>query len=555
MCSGPYVLAAGRTPTGKTPISNPEFLIVAMLLETPATPACSTKPPTLTVTRLTFQIIKSLRYSRRSRPVYPHAKITPHPTGHPLTDPHYLPLTAQAAAVRAKEISPAELIDAHLARIAALNPKLNAFVSVDAEAARAAAKHATEALTSKPPTELGPLHGVPVSIKSSFEVAGWRAECGSALRRNYVASEDAVIVKRLRDAGAIPVGSTNVPEFLMAYETDNLLYGRTNNPWDVERTPGGSSGGEAAAIAAGLSAGGIGSDGGGSIRIPAHYSGICGLKPTPGRIPGTGQYPASAGPFTQMGVVGPLARTVADLRALFDVIAGPDNGDPASAPVPVAHPNEAEIKKLHVAYFEDDGVTPVTEETAAAVRAAAEALRAQGFTVTQWRPRNLDRVWQLWWNLFGRGVQMAFAPTVEGREAELSPIYTDFRATVSAQPPLTAQELMNTLLGRDALRAMLLEKMEQFPILICPACAIPAFRHRERKWNVRGKDVEYLKAMSYSQWWNILGNPAVVVPFARSLEGLPIGVQLVGRPWREEEVLGVAGFVEAAGGGFRRPRI
>ncbi len=163
---------------------------------------------------------------------------------------------------------------------------------------------------------------------------------------------------------------------------------------------------------------------------------------------------------------------------------------------------------MHIAYFEDDGVTPVTEETAAAVRAAADALRAQGFTVSEWRPRNLERVWQLWWNLFGRGVQMAFAPTVEGREAELSPMYTAFRAIVAAQGPLGAQELLNTLLGRDALRAMLLEKMEEFPILLSPVCAIPAFKHGERKWTVRGKEVEYLKAMSYSQWFNILGLPA-----------------------------------------------
>jgi Asp-tRNA(Asn)/Glu-tRNA(Gln) amidotransferase A subunit family amidase len=242
-----------------------------------------------------------------------------------------------------------------------------------------------------------------------------------------------------------------------------------------------------------------------------------------------------------------------DLTTLFEVMAGPDVGDPASAPVPVRRRSGEEIRKLRVAYFEDDGVTPVTPQTAAAVRTAAEALRKQGFIVEEWRPRNLERVWQLWWNLFGRGVQMAFAPTVEGREEELSPMYRDFRAMVAAQPAMNAQELLNTLLGRDALRGMLLEKMEEFPILLCPACAIPAFRHREREWTVQGKKVEYLKAMSYSQWFNLLGNPAAVLPVAQSPEGLPIGVQIVGRPWREEEVLGVAACIEAAAGGFRRP--
>jgi Asp-tRNA(Asn)/Glu-tRNA(Gln) amidotransferase A subunit family amidase len=471
-----------------------------------------------------------------------------------LNDLVFMPLHEMASAIRAQKLSPVELVEAHLARIERLNPALHAYVYVDADHAREQAKAAEEALASRSSAgEMGPLHGVPVSMKSSVDVAGWKAECGTVLRRNYVASEDAPLVSRLRKAGAILIGSTNVPEFLMAYETDNLLYGRTNSPWDLARTPGGSSGGEAAAIASGCSAGGVGSDGGGSIRIPAHFSGICGLKPTPGRIPSTGHYPVSAGPFAQLGVVGPMARTMQDLTTLFEVMTGPDIGDPASAPVPVRRRSGEEIRKLRVAYFEDDGVTPVTPQTAAAVRTAAEALRKQGFIVEEWRPRNLERVWQLWWNLFGRGVQMAFAPTVEGREEELSPMYRDFRAMVAAQPAMNAQELLNTLLGRDALRGMLLEKMEEFPILLCPACAIPAFRHREREWTVQGKKVEYLKAMSYSQWFNLLGNPAAVLPVAQSPEGLPIGVQIVGRPWREEEVLGVAACIEAAAGGFRRP--
>src|SRR5438309_4455539 len=180
----------------------------------------------------------------------------------------------------------------------------------------------------------GPLHGVPISINSCIDVAGMRCEAGTRLRAGYIASHDAPLVARLRQAGAVVLGVTNTPEILMAWETDNLLYGRTNNPWDTERTPGGSSGGEAAAIAAGMSAGGVGSDGGGSIRVPAHFSGICGLKPTPGRIPSTGHFPASGGPFALLGVVGPMARTVEDLKLLFEVMQGPDDGDACAAPVP-----------------------------------------------------------------------------------------------------------------------------------------------------------------------------------------------------------------------------
>src|SRR5271156_2256044 len=291
-----------------------------------------------------------------------------YPEDVPLSEIFYKSLVEMAELVRSRQVSPVELVEAHLARIEQLNPRLNAYVYVDAAAARQQARAAEAALARNSAADaFGPLFGVPLSMKSSVEVAGWFCECGSALRKNYIASEDAPLVARLRAAGAILLGNTNVPEFLMAYETDNSLHGRTNNPWDWTRTRGGSSGGEAAAIAAGCSAGGVGSDGGGSIRIPAHFVGICGLKPTPGRVPSTGHYPASAGPFAHLGVVGPMARTVADVARLFEVMAGFDVHDPASAPVAHRKWSEQEIRKLGVAYFVDDGVTPVTSETAAAV--------------------------------------------------------------------------------------------------------------------------------------------------------------------------------------------
>ena len=473
-----------------------------------------------------------------------------------MSDVFYKSLVEMAELVRSRKLSPVELVGEHLSRIEKLNPKLNAFVHVDVPRAMDAARAAEASLVSKArPDSFGPLFGVPVSVKSSMDVAGWRCECGSALRKNYLATEDAPLVARLRAAGAILLGNTNVPEFLMAYETDNSLYGRTNNPWDLTRTPGGSSGGEVAAIAAGCSAGGVGSDGGGSIRIPAHFVGICGLKPTPGRIPSTGHYPASAGPFAQLGVVGPMARMVADVAQLFEVMAGLDLQDPASAPVPLRKWSDDEIRKLRIAYFEDDGVTPVTAETAATVRTAADALRQQGFQVEAWRPQNLERVWQLWWNLFGRAVQTAFEPTVRGKESELSPMHRAWRAHVALQPALDGREWFNTLIGRDALRGKLLEQMEKFPILLSPVCAIPAFRHGEREWQVQGRKVEYLKAMSYSQWFNLLGNPAAVVPVGKSPEGLPIGVQVVGRPWEDEAVLAMAAKIESSTGGFRPPPI
>src|SRR6202050_3386914 len=288
----------------------------------------------------------------------------------------FLPAVSMAEQIREKRISPVELVDAHLAQIERLNPKFNAFVQVDAERARRAARDAEIAVMQE--KTLGPLHGVPLSLKSSLEVVGMRCEAGTRLRAGLVATQDAPLVARLKNAGAIVLGVTNTPELLMAWETDNLLYGRTSNPWDLARTPGGSSGGEAAAIAAGMSAGGVGSDGGGSIRVPAHFSGICGLKTTPGRIPATGHYPESAGPFALIGVVGPMARTVADLKILFEIMHGPDVGDTCAAPVPLRWPTEAEVRKLRVGYFEDDGRTPVTAETGQAVGPAAQDLRSPG---------------------------------------------------------------------------------------------------------------------------------------------------------------------------------
>jgi Asp-tRNA(Asn)/Glu-tRNA(Gln) amidotransferase A subunit family amidase len=444
--------------------------------------------------------------------------------------------------VRRKNLAPVELLQAHLEAIRRLNPKLNAFVTIDEDRAMRAASLAEAAVLRNQP--LGPLHGVPVTIKSSIDVAGLRCETGSRLRAGNVPTTDAPLVTRLKKAGAIILGNTNVPELLMAYETDNLLYGRTNNPWDLERTPGGSSGGESAAIAVCCSAGGVGSDGGGSIRIPAHYTGICGLKPTPGRIPATGHFPPSAGPFAQLGVVGPLARTIGDVRIMFEAMAGPDIGDPSAAPAPIHFPTDQEARKLRVGFFEDDGRTPVTAETRAAVRVAADRLKDAGFHVSPFRPEGLEQARDFWWQLFGRAGGFVIGPMTEGHEAELSPVFKGFVELVRREPPLTLDSFMNSMLARDAVRAQFLHQMEQFPILICPVCSVPAFRHGERKWEIDGQSVQYLDAMSYSQWFNLLGNPAAVVPVGRSPEGLPIGVQVVGRPYCEEEVLAVAAEIE-----------
>ncbi len=218
------------------------------------------------------------------------------------------PASEQLALLRRRDITPGELLDEHIAQIRRLNPQLNALVDFDADRVR------SQVARLRP----GPLSGLPVTIKSSIAVAGYRCETGSTIHRGFIPDTNAVLVDRLLAAGAVVLGTTNCPEFLMAYETENLLYGSTRNPWDLERTPGGSSGGESAAIAAGLSAAGLGSDSGGSVREPAHFTGICALKPTAGRFPAAGHLPPCLGPFAFLGSIGPMARTIGDVRLLFE---------------------------------------------------------------------------------------------------------------------------------------------------------------------------------------------------------------------------------------------
>src|SRR5271170_2196775 len=362
----------------------------------------------------------------------------------------FLSAVTMAEQIRKRELSPVELVEAHLARIEKLNPQLNAFVHVDAEGARRQARAAEEAVTRH--ERLGALHGVPISIKSSIEVKGIRCEAGSKLRAGFVAAQDAPLVTRLRHAGAIILGTTNAPELLMAWETDNLLHGRTNNPWDLSRTPGGSSGGEAAAIAAGCSAGGVGSDGGGSIRVPAHFCGICGLKPTPGRIPATGHYPEGGGAFGWIGVVGPMARTVADLRVLFEVMAGPDAGDALSAPVPVRAVTERDVRGLRVGILESDALGKPTAETATAVEQAAKILSEQGFHVEGIRLNGLDRAIEVWWYFFGPVIADLIRKGAEGHEETFSPMLREYVELATEETTLTYDGFLSACGERDRLR-------------------------------------------------------------------------------------------------------
>ena len=462
--------------------------------------------------------------------------------------PHRSSLCWMASLVRDREVSPVELVDLHLRQIEKVNPQINALVAVFAYQARRHAQLAELQVRRGEP--LGLLHGVPLTIKDSFDMAGEPTLCGSRFRLGHRAAEDAAAVARLRAAGAVLLAKTNCPEMLFNYETDNHLTGRTNNPWDVERTAGGSSGGEGAAIATFCSAGGIGSDGGGSIRVPAHCCGIAGLKPTPGRISAAGHYPVCGHPSGLLGVAGPLARSAQDLRLLFAALAGYDSQDPFSAPVPLRTP---ELSGLRCGLLEQFYDVPVQPAVRAAVRRAATMLEHIGIPVEPLRPAGLERAPNLWWFFFGRLPAPGLHAMIAGREPDAHWTLTEFLTKALSEAPPTPDKLLANLAARDRMRASLLRQMEQFQVLLLPVCGVPAWRHRERRWPTPEKTIGQFEAMMPVTLFNLLGLPALAIPFGQSEEGLPIAVQLAGRPYEEELLLEVAVRLELARGPFPAP--
>jgi amidase len=460
---------------------------------------------------------------------------------------HRLPLTEMASLARSGTVSSVELIEAHLTRIEEVNPHINAFTMVLADQARASARRADQGL------KMGALHGVPVTVKDSFDVAGLPTRLGSYFTPEAPAREDSAVVARLRRAGAIVLGKTNTPEFLASYETDNFITGRSNNPWNVERTPGGSSGGEAAAIASGCSPGGAGSDGGGSIRVPAHFCGIAGLKPTPGRISVVGHLPP--GVVAGIAVAGPMARTVADVRLLFEVLAGYDDRDAQSAPVEL---RAASTEGARIGVFESFYDNPVQPAVRRAVREAAALLAAAGFTVDAFSRGDfiadgLERAPNLWSFFFGELSARAAKQRIEGREGEAHWTYTENLGRLLERPPASGWQVIEALAVRDRMRRTVVEAMSKVPFLLMPVASIAAFPHRERTFEVESKMIGLFQAVMPVTIFNLLGLPALTVPLTLDEQGMPVGVQIVARPWEEEALLEVGAALEAARGKFPAP--
>jgi amidase len=437
-----------------------------------------------------------------------------------------------AGLIRDRKVSPVEVAEAHLERISEINPALNAIVTLAPDALERA-REAEDALVRG--ENVGALHGVPVTIKDTIETAGLRTTSGSVMRGNYVPESDAPAVARLKAAGAIVFGKTNAAEMAMDYTADNPVFGRTNHPLNPELTPGGSSGGEAVAIATYMSPGGLGSDLAGSVRIPAHFCGICGLKPTTGRVLGELQFPPSNGPYSLGAVIGPMARTVGDLRILLGALS-PDPFDRQSQ----------DIRGLRVAWYTDDGVAPVTEETARAVRAAAQALGDAGLMVEERRPPHVERGNEIWLKMFSRASVVQLRKIYKGRENEGGSFVSWRLSTADDAPPPTLDEYIANWLERDRLREELLEWMETTPLIVAPVGATPAYPHDTLKVTVGGSTFGTFRAFSYAQTFNVFDLPVVTVPAGKSNDGLPIGVQIAGPPFAEEMVLQAAEIIEDA---------
>ncbi|MCA1818051.1 MAG: amidase [Acidobacteria bacterium] len=462
-----------------------------------------------------------------------------------------LPATRLVELIAARAVSPVEVVEAHARRADELNQRLNAVVTFAPDVAERAREAERAVMRGD---ELPPLHGLPLTIKDTIDTANLRTTRGSRAFANHVPAEDAHAVARLRAAGAIILGKTNTAELALDYTAENAVFGRTVNPHDAGRTPGGSSGGCAAAVASCVCAAGLGSDLAGSVRIPAHFCGVAGLRPTAGRVPGAGHAPPVGGLHSLGASLGPIARTVSDLRLVFDALAARRDDSRSSSRLDPGEEARVSLRGLPVAWYADDGGVKPTDEIVAAVACAVGALESEGLEVLNETPPGVGRATDLWLALFEYATQRYVGTVYAGREelaGRAARVILD-RAQRWGEPPL--EKILASWEERDRARAELLRWMERAPLFVAPVGACPAFRHDEYgRVEIRGESVATFRAFAYAHAANVFDLPAVCVPVARTAEGLPVGVQIVGRPFEEDRVLAAARAVEEATGGWQSP--
>lgn len=454
-------------------------------------------------------------------------------------DIFYSDATQLAAMIRSREISPVEVMQAHIDRIEAINPEVNAIVTM----ANDAMKHAVAAEAAvMRGDDLGTLHGVPFTVKDSIDTADVLTQRGSPIFKKRLPDKDATSVARLKNAGGILLAKTNLPEFSYWIESDNLLSGRSNNPWDLTRTPGGSSGGESAAIAAGMSPLGLGTDLAISVRGPAAQTGITSMKATHGSVPMTGIWPRAPRRFWH---VGPMARSVRDIALAFSQLSGPDGHDAFSSNAPI-YPDGlsfASLRPLRIGWMTGPGFGPVDPEVAAIVRSAAEALQGPGVVVEHVSIPALEQDFAL--DIFNRIHVMEMKPAFAAATAGHSPdeLYK-MAKTMLSLPDTSMSDFIDAEQAAERLRDGFAEYFSQYDALITHVLPIPAHKHGVDRFVIDGKEVDATYLQGATVPLNVTGLPGIALPFGKSREGMPVNVQIVGKWHAERTLLHIASLLE-----------
>ncbi len=474
----------------------------------------------------------------------------------------------QVGAIRAGKISSSELLDYYLERIKRLNSDLNAIVCMDIEQAKERARAADEAMARK--EVWGLLHGLPVTIKDTLEVSGMPCTAGAPQLKEHIASKHAEVVQSLVDDGAIVLGKTNVPLYAGDFQSFNDVYGQTNNPWDASLTPGGSSGGAAAALSAGLCSLEIGSDLGGSIRLPPHFCGICGHKPSYGIVPQKGHIPPPPGIFTgeysigiDMMVVGPLARSIEDIEQAMDIIVGPEPPDRRARSINLPGPRKPSLEEYKIGFWPDDPACAVDASVGDVIQVAIDDLSRNGASITETHPE-IDFA-----NSYNVFLSLNAAVMGAGVPEKMFKKWVDTAGTLSIEDASYSSNFIRGAtqrhrrwIERNGMREIMRQKWADFfqtyDALICPPAVLPAFAHDhgyvfDRVLSINGVERPYMDIMGWSGLASVAKLPATVLPVGRTPEGLPVGIQVIGPYLEDRTPIHIARLISEIIGGFMPP--